>query len=256
MYITKMLATAASLTAPVGETLHYVRSNRDGTKPEHIYMHRAAADRIEVYKMVERCTRAAIVAAAIDPRTGEAQRLEAAALLPNARRAPYGELRFQPATGAITATLEIDGRQVTAAARASTRPWHLYDYDLATLAAAFRATRPERTTFGLALVWVEPGRKVLRWLGGATAVRGPAQRHLGRPAWRYEVSGPAFGAIGGGPLWIDRRDGTLIDAQWRMPNHPGYRDFRLRLIGREAPGAAAWTTLFRHHHRGCPTSSD
>lgn len=255
MYGTALLAAALAAPLPagvVGETLHYVRSNADGSRPEQIYMHRAAADRIEVYKMVSRCTHAALVTATIDPVTGEASRLEAAGLLPNAGRQPYGEMRFDPATATIRATLTIDDRGVAASARVDARPWHLYDYDLATRAAAFRTAQPERTSFGLALVWVEAGKDVLRWLGRADAVRGQQERRGGRAVWRYEVGGPAFGTAGGGPMWIDRRDGTLVEARWKLPNHQGYRDFRLRLVGAEAPGAAAWTALLTRHFRGCP----
>lgn len=253
MYYTLMLA-AALTSSPVGRTLHYVRSNSDGSRPEHVYVHRAAADRLEVYKMVERCTHAALVSAAIDPVTGEASRLEAATLLPEAQREIYGTITFDPAARTLRMAIDMDGKPVEATATVAARPWHLYDYDLATLTVAFQTSQPERRDFGLALVWIEQDRPVLRWLGAATANRRKATRHGGRPVWRYDVAGPALGSTGGGPLWIDRRDGTLVEARWRLPNHREFRDFRLRLVGEEAPGAAAWTALLTRHFADCPVA--
>ena len=241
-----------ALADPVGLTLHFERSNRDGSEPEQIYFHRAARDRIQVYKMVERCTRAALVSATIDPATGAASSLEAAQLKPDAQRAPYGMLSDEGT--AIVARLEMDGAQKTFSTPIAGRPWHLYDYDLATLSAAFEARKGSRKpmAFNLAMVWPKDDR-FIEWMGKATAKFVRAETHLGRKALRFEVSGPAFGATGGGPLWVDAKRGHLVDVQWGRPNHDNYKDFRLRLVGVEASGAAAWTALLKRHFQECPT---
>ena len=33
-----------------------------------------------------------------------------------------------------------------------------------------------------------------------------------------------------GRLWLDEEDGHVVDAIMPVPNHPGYTDFRLRLL--------------------------
>lgn len=236
-------------------TWHYERSNADGSEAEQVYIHSRAPDRLAVYKMRERCTGAALVTATIDPATGEASQLTAGRLAPGATSRPIGEIRFDPASALLTMTLTIDGRTTNLDATVATRPWHLYDYDLATLAMATRQRPGSRAPFrfGLALVWPDDPTRMLQWLGAADARFVRAERHAGRRTLRFSISGPAFGTGGGGPLWLDARDGTLLEAWFGRPNHPGYRDFRLRLRGR-FDGEPAWTRLLEKHFEGCASN--
>ena len=244
-------ALMLALADPTGQTLHFERSNRDGSEAEQIYFHRTAPDRIEVYKMVERCARAALVSARIDPETGAASSLEAAQLRPDAQRAAYGTLTDEG--GQIVTRLDMNGEKRESATPIGSRPWHLYDYDLATLSAAFEARAGSRADmrFGMAVVWPKEDRFV-EWMGDATARFVRAEVHLGRETLRFEVSGPAFGDAGGGPLWVDAKRGHLVDVKWGRPNHDNYKDFRLRLVGEEPTGEAAWKALLKRHFEACP----
>lgn len=243
------------LPTPIGHTYHYERTNRDGSEPEQIYIHRAAADRVEVYKMVERCTRSALVTATIDPLSGEASRLVAARLLPGAKSEPYADMRYDPGAGRIDATVFLADPPLKLSVAVPTRPWHLYDYDLGTLAAAMQARPGSRAdfSFGMALVW-PAAPSPLTWMGVATARFVGVERHLDRDTLRFEVSGPAFGKAGGGPLWVDAHLGFIVDVQWGRPNHDNYTDFRLRLIAEEPAGEVAWKALLTRHYEGCPPS--
>lgn len=238
----------------VGRTFHYERSNQDGTKPVQVYFHRAAPDRIEVYKMVRRCIRSVLVTATIDPATGAASQITGAELLPNARSAPYATLTD---TGAqLVATVDLPpGAASRFTAPVEMRPWHEYDYDLATLSAAFEARAGSRADyrFGMVLFRQDPARpgELVHWLGDAIAHFTGSERHLGRDTLRFEVAGPALGPAGGGPLWIDATGGQVVDVQWARPNHDDYTDFRLRLIAEEPAGEAAWAALLRRHFEGC-----
>ena len=133
------------------------------------------------------------------------------------------------------------------------QPWHLYDYDLAslTITAQYRPDRRADFSFGLPLVLVgaDPGR-FLSYLGRADARFVRLERHGSRRAFRFEVGGPAFGSRGG-PLWFDARDGHILEARWGVPNHSEYRDFRLRLTGVTDGGPAAWRRLLTAHFAGC-----
>lgn len=52
---------------PVGRSIyHYVRTNRDGSEPEHVVQYRPTRTEIAVYKWVEKCTTAAYVTAETD----------------------------------------------------------------------------------------------------------------------------------------------------------------------------------------------
>ena len=247
-------AAQAQAPSPVGRTFHYERTNRDGTEPEQIYMHRAAADRVVVYKMVERCTRSALVTATVDPQTGEASRLVAARLMPGATSEAYAEMMFDPATRRIDAIVHAANPPLKLALSVPQRPWHLYDYDLGSLSVTLQAKPGSRADFGFGMALVWPGATPpLTWMGEAKARFVRAEPHLGRDTLRFEVSGSAFGE-GGGPLWVDATDGHIVDVQWGRPNHDNYTDFRLKLIAEEPPGEPAWTALLKRHYEGCPPS--
>jgi hypothetical protein len=259
-----MLALATSLGGGAahaqdrtGRTFHYERTNIAGTEPEQVYFHRAAPDRIAVYKMVEKCTRSALVTATIDPATGEASALVAAQLRPEAASEAYASIQLDPAASALRGSIFSVHPPLPLLAPVGTRPWHMYDFDLATLSAAFEARAGSRAPmrFGMAMVWADSNGPRLLWLGGAEARFVAAERHLGHASLRFDVSGPAFGDRGGGPLWIDATGGHIVDVQWGRPNHDNYTDFRLRLIAEEPAGEAAWTALLKRHYEGCPPSA-
>ncbi|MES2442288.1 MAG: hypothetical protein V4574_05610 [Pseudomonadota bacterium] len=260
-----MLAAAASLFGGaahaqdgVGRTFHYERTNIDGSEPEQIYFHRAAPDKIAVYKMAERCTRSALVTATIDPATGEASGLVAAQLRPGAASEPYASVLLDPAASVLRGSIFSVHPPLPLETTVGTRPWHMYDFDLATLGAAFEARAGSRAPmrFGMAMVWADSNGPRLLWLGGAEARFAAAERHLDRDTLRFDVTGLAFGDKGGGPLWIDAAGGQIVDVQWGRPNHDNYKDFRLRLLAEEPAGEAAWTALLRRHFEGCPAPGE
>ena len=271
----RMLAIAAALggcasgapiqaqaPSPVGRTFHYERTNIAGGEDEQVFIHRAAPDRVEVYKMVERCTKAAFVTAYIDPQTGVATRLVAARLLPGGANKPYGTIETRQLDGggtAIRVELQTDSGPLSEAVALVPGPWHDYDYDLGTFAASMQARPGSRADYSFQMTMVgqlpEAPDRFFHPLGPATARFVAAEKHMGVDTLRFDVSGEAFGSFGGGPLWVDARDGHIIDVQWGRPNHDGYKDFRLRLIAEEPAGEAAWTALLKRHYEGCPPST-
>ena len=56
---------AAALTS-ASPIYHYIRSNRDGSQPEHVVHYRPTRTSISVYKWVSKCTTAAYVTADMD----------------------------------------------------------------------------------------------------------------------------------------------------------------------------------------------
>jgi hypothetical protein len=255
-------AQAQSGPSPVGRTFHYERTNIAGGEEEQVYLHRAAPDRVEVYKMVERCTKSAFVTAYIDPQTGVATRLVAARLTPDGPPAQYATLETGALSGggtAIRIDVQTDGGPLSAAIGLPAGPWHDYDYDLGTLAASLQARPGSRADYSFQMTMVgqipEAPDAFFHPLGTATLRFAAAEKHMGVDTLRFDASGPAFGSFGGGPLWVDAKDGHIIDVQWGRPNHSGYKDFRLRLIAEEPAGEAAWAALLKRHYEGCPAST-
>lgn len=228
----------------------YVRSNSDGSEAETIHVHRPRPGYVEVTKMRERCTNAAFVTATIAG--GEAVRLTGGRLRPGAGHEDFAELLFSD--GRIDARLSAPTGELRQTVAVPHRPWHLYDFDLASLTASPPAEVKGRRdfSFGVALIWLgEDPADFLRYLGRADAHFVREEMHYGRRTLRYEVGGPAFEGALGGPLWLDPREGFVVGAELGRPNHAEYRDFKLRLTGLRY-GSAAWKRLLEAHFEDCP----
>lgn len=232
-----------------GPIYSYVRSNRDGSEAETIHVYRPRTGYVEVTKMRERCTNAAFVTATTAK--GEAVRLTGGRLRPGAAHEDFAQLDFRDRR--IEARLTAPTGEIRQSVAVADRPWHLYDFDWASLTAAPpAAVRTRRDfSFGVALIWLgEDPTDFLRYLGRADARFVREERRGGRRTLRYQLGGPAFAGDLGGPLWLDARDGFVVGAELGRPNHAEYRDFKLRLIG-TSRGAAAWKRLLTAHFEGC-----
>jgi hypothetical protein len=239
-----------------GRIYHYVRSNRDGSSPENVYVYRAAANHIEVYKAAERCNTAAFVSAWVDTETGSASSIQGGRLMPEARHENFATVAYDPASTMLRAEAALPDRMVRQQVRVEEPVYHLYDFDLATLSVQTMGLSNPRAgfSFGLPLIWTEPedGRFV-RHLGQADAEFVREEDYHGTAALRFEVGGAAFGE-NGGPLWIDAQSGHVLGAEWGIPNHAGMDDFAIRLVEIEDGGEAGWTALLTSHFEGCPTA--
>ncbi len=259
--ILMMLASACRTVAPVatrtatphvGRIYHYLRSNSDGSEAESVSVYRLDRTHLEVFKRRERCTSAALVTADLDSSLTFARGLVGGRLQPENRRLSVATLRWQPDSRQIVAQVDLPNLTALDSVLVPDAPWHLYDFDLASLTVAPRNDPRASFSFGLPLILVRemPGR-FLQNLGRADARFVGEERHAGRAALRFEVSGPALGSRGG-PLWFDRDEGHILEVAWGVPNHVEYRDFWLRLTGVDDGGATAWDRLLRAHFAACP----
>ncbi|HYI48691.1 MAG TPA: hypothetical protein VEX35_09520 [Allosphingosinicella sp.] len=242
----------------VGRIYSYVRSNSDGSEAERVYVYRASRTRIEVAKMRTRCRNAAFVTAELDLVRGEATRLVAGRLRPGAGHEEFGLLTYDQTARRVDAVVTLPQGILRDSVAVPDRPWHLYDYDLAslTVTAQYRPDRRADFSFGLPLVLVGADMSdFLTYLGRADARFVRTERHGGRRAHRFQVGGPAFGARGG-PIWFDAAGGHIIEARWGIPNHAEYRDFRLQLRGVSDGGARAWRRLLTRHFENCPARAE
>lgn len=235
----------------IGRVYTYVRSNQDGTDPETVHVFRAREDFIEVAKMRARCTDAALVTAQLDIPTAQATRLVAGRLRPDGTQRPIGWIDWSAEGPRLDMRLDWNGSEHTQALPLASTPWHLYDFDLASLAVPMRAKPQASFAFDLAMVWPgdDPAR-LLRRLGRAEATYVGEETFEGRKALRFDVGGPAF-AGRGGVFFFDAAEGHLLAADLGLPNHPGYRDFRLRLTQIRQGGRATWHRLLTAHHYAC-----
>ena len=244
------LLVAMPAAGEVGRTWHYIRSNDDGSLPEAVHVHMAAPGALAVMKAVSRCTRAALVTARIDPATGQASELVGGQLGRDGQQEAFAWFN-EDAAGQLTARAVLPGGELKLATSVATRPWHLYDFDLASL-NAWLAQRPDRRAdfrIGLPLLIIGAQGPSLTDLGALEARFAGDTHWMGRPALLFRLGGPTLGGKTG-TLMLDADAGHILDARLPVANHDGYRDFRLRLTG-ISDGAAAWAQTRAAHWRGC-----
>lgn len=241
-------ANAPAPEPPVGRLLHYVRSNQDGSMAETIYVYRASAAQLEVGKMVDPCTNAAFVTAELDLARGQAMQLVGGRIARDATQQAFAWLDYDPATRQVHA--RVPQANIDQSFPANGEPWIMYDFDLSDISALMGGGPPPRADFSFAvhLIWPEEGAdEIFRALGQAHARFAGAEMHLDRGALRFDVSGAL-----NGQLWLDARQGHILEARLAEPNHVGYDDFRLVLQNVHENGAGAWAEARAAHWRNCP----
>lgn len=248
-------APAAAQPDPVGLIRHYSRSNSDGSEAEHISTFRASATSIAVYKMRERCTNAALVTAELDLARNRVASLVGGRLTRDGTQQAFAWLAHDADASTLTVSLEgPGGSPIETTSLSGAAPWRLYDFDFADWNALTPTPTPgQDIAVDMALIWPEPAEdgRMMRSLGPAVARFVGSEIHGDVPSLRYRMEGPAFAGRSGGDLWLDARDGSVVEARFGRPSHPGYSDFRLIRTG-EARGEAAWRALLADHWTGCP----
>ena len=249
-------SSASAMATPdrIGRIYTYIRSDRDGREAETIHVYRESRTHLGVAKMRGRCNNAAYVTADLDLERGYATRLGGGRLRPNAQRDEFAVLTYNAEARRLDGRIELPSGPLTLTLAVPDTPWHIYDFDLAslTITAQYRPNRRADLSFGMPLIWPDGGPdRLIRYLGRADLRFVRAERHGGRRALRFEAGGPAFNARGG-PIWFDAVEGHILEASWGIPNHSEHRDFRLRLVRVSDGGAAEWRRLLTAHFENCP----
>jgi hypothetical protein len=242
-------ADPAPWTAPI---IHYVRSNIDGSEPEHVVQYRPGRTRIVVYKWVEKCKMAAYVTAEMDERFRDAKLFTAGKVARDGSQARFGTLTLDPAGPALDAAIDLPNEQIRERHLLRSRPFLLYDFDLSDLNVFLQEARPRADfAYELPAIWPAEGTSIFRDYGRLHAKYVGKEKHLDRDAIRFDLE--VVGAIAStGTLWLDAAQGFIVEADLGLPNHLEYKDFRLRLDKVEAGGQAAWDALTTGHYANCP----
>ena len=242
----------------IGRIYYYERTNTDGSMDERVTVFRRDATHIEVYKENGLCRRAALVTAELDQATLSAPVITGGALQTDAQHVDFAFLELNPETGKVEMLVQLPDMEVRDDVKIESANWTLFDFDLASLTVSTpHLDKPENGFgFGMALLWTDPSAAdPLFWMGEVTAEHVGQVEHLGVVADEYRLTGSAFeidlSTGKEGRLWLDAEDGHVVDAIMPVPNHPGYTDFRLRLLDVSDGGDAEWTALLRAHFEGC-----
>lgn len=97
--------------------------------------------------------------AVLDIARGYAMRLGGGRLLPNARREEFAVLTYDPEERRLDGRIETPNGPLTLRLAVPDMPWHIYDFDLAslTITAQYRPERMRDFSFGMPLIWPDGG---------------------------------------------------------------------------------------------------
>jgi hypothetical protein len=232
--------------------LHYLRTNRDGSEPEHVLHFRPTPHTIAVYKWVSKCTTAAYVTATMRDDMVEGREFVAGKVAKDGSQARFGTLSVDESGPALVAKVTPPGGDpIDARHPIKGRPFLLYDFDFADLNSFLQSHRPRgEFAFELPVVWPGPDG-LFRDLGRMTARPVGEEALGGRRVLRYalEVDGPAPST---GTLLVDASRFHIVEAELGLPNHQEYRDFKLVLEREERGGQAAFDAQTRSQYAACP----
>ena len=250
-----LLSACASVPPPATQgdlVLHYLRTNRDGSAPEHVLHFRPTPHTIAVYKWVSKCTTAAYVTATMDDAIVEGREFVAGKVAKDGSQARFGTLTVDENGPALVATVTpAGGDPIDARHPLKGRPFLLFDFDFADLNSFLQSRRPRGGfAFELPVVWPGP-EGLFRDLGRMTAKPFGEESRGGRRVFRYALSieGPTPST---GTLLVDAARFHIVEAELGLPNHQEYRDFRLVLEREERGGQAAFDAQTRSQYASCP----
>lgn len=245
---------------PPGTTLSYIRSNQDGSMPERILVHIIGPNALNVAKMADPCTSAALVTANFadvpaNPTEAEATGLVGGRLQRDGSQLPQAWLDVQAGLPRVLSVRLGSSDTTPVTFDAPPAPLRVYDFDLAEF-ALFGPRETKDFAFGLAMTWPKDNAPLLRILGPAHARFLYASDKGAKNHFR--IFGAAFDDVRagdrGGELITDATYGHVIEARFGLPNHPGYANFMLKLV-KVSPGEegnAAWNEAITRHWQGCP----
>jgi hypothetical protein len=249
--LTLLIAAALATPSPI---FHYVRSNRDGSDPEHVVHYRPTRTGIAVYKWVEKCTTAAYVTAEMSDDLWQGRFFVAGKVAKDGSQARFGTLTLDRRLMSLAADVTPPGA-TRIEARHSLRaiPFLIYDFDFADLNSALQEHRPKFDfSFALPVIW-PADENIFRDLGMLRGHYAGPEKHDGRDTLRFDlkVEGPAPST---GTLWVDASDYYIVEAELGLPNHMEYKDFRLKLEKVEPGGREAWDALTKTQYANCPAT--
>ena len=241
----------------IGRIYHYVRTNFDGSDPEQVSVFRKSQTELEVYKARNKCTRSALVTAELDLERRIAHRITGGMLMPNAEHLEFAFMTYDPDAKQIDIRVEMGEESKAFSVPINSEPWHVYDFDFASLTVMTPYLTDFETEFSFDMIMFSTDPNLenpIIEMGLTQVVFERAENLNGQAVNKYRVGGEAFTINGedkGGYLWLDAQDGHVVQAKLGIPNHREYQDFKLALTSIDDGGAEAWRALKLAHFEGC-----
>jgi hypothetical protein len=153
----------------------------------------------------------------------------------------------------LRATLDVDEKGVAVASFLPEKPislrawpWHSYDFDFSSLGITLpHLVQPEADfSFHRTDILQEEGNVDFREVGAIRAHYEGTEARNKVPARRYRLEGPGL-LDTEGTLWVDKKDGHILEFELAIPDEPGFTDGRLRLLELASMNSEQWEAYKR-----------
>ena len=224
----------------VGTVYHYVKTNVDGTQPENISLYIAGENRIESLKYHEKGERAGLVIAEMDWAAFLPKKLESWQVLSQSERKLFATLTFNPAEKAVEVSIPAM-RPKPEMAPIGRLPFHLYNFDLASLNVSFPHLADPKGAFtvGIADPTFKQDGPMFAYRGDLRVVYERDEVRGGVKCRKYSAAGSGIGG-GKGTIWVNKKLGHIEDMEFDVANNPDWKTFKLKLRRIEKMNGEAW----------------
>lgn len=223
-----------------GTTLHYVKTNIDGTSPEYVSQYFADASTMEAFKFHPKEFPAALVVAKMDWASFSASKLYSYRILSKTERPLFATISFDRSKR--IAEVSIPALRKDAESFSLLHfPVHLYNFDLGTLNYAFpHLKEPERDfTIAIADPTFSDSGPLAEYKGTVTVRFVANEIRNNVKVRKYSIDGPGL-KDRGGHIWTNRKQGWIEDIEIDLPDNPAWRSFKLKLIKAEKMTRPQW----------------
>lgn len=231
--------------AATGVVYHYLKTNIDGTNPEHISIRFASKDQIESFKFHPGGTRAALVIAKMDWAIFSAKSLESWQVYKDKDKVLAASLLYLPASREVAVTLPFMNR-ATENVAIPFLPFHVYNFDFASLNFAFPHLIDPQKPFKIGVsdpTFSDQG-PAFRYRGEVDVVYIGEEQRDGKLCRKYRVDGPGL-ENRGGVIWVNKRTGYFQDAEIQLADNPDWKTFKFKLQKIEKMNAGQWENFMR-----------
>ena len=223
-----------------GIVYHYLKTNIDGTEPEHISIYIASNTQIEAFKFHPKGNRAALVIATIDWSTFSAEKLVSWQVYADKEKALVATLNYLPRSREVEVAIPLMNKGPERVA-IKALPFHVYNFDLTSLNFAFRhlvnPTKP--FTIGISDPTFSDEGPLFSYRGEVEISFLGEEVRDGELCRKYRIDGPGL-QNRGGTIWVNKRGGHFQDLEIALPDNPSWQSFKFKLQKTEKLSKVQW----------------
>jgi hypothetical protein len=220
-----------------GTVYHYLKTNIDGTQPEHVSQFVADEKYLEAFKFHEKGERAGLVVAEMDWNLFSVRKLESWQVWATERKL-FATLEYLDAEK--TVEVSIGGKK---AGRTAIKflPFHVYNFDFGSLNMAFPHLKDPKKSFtvGIADPTFKNDGEIFTYRGEATVVFVGDEPRNNAKCRKYRIDGAGL-ENRGGFIWVNKKGGHIEDMEIDLPDNPEWKSFKFKLVRTEKMNRDGW----------------